>query len=162
MLQISTEFVLPQTTLDSPLFFPAWQSSQDCLNLRLSTLCAIDYGLSWFILSIWTILRYNLIFQVLIGKESTCQCRRCRRSGLNPWVRKIPLRREWQPTPVFLPENSMDRGVWWTAIHEVAESDMTEHAHITIHQIYFITHFETKNQLFFFEFPQGNICHPCE
>ena len=21
----------------------------------------------------------------------------------NPWVRKIPWRREWQPTPVFLP-----------------------------------------------------------
>ena len=23
--------------------------------------------------------------------------------GLNPWVRKIPWSREWQPTPVFLP-----------------------------------------------------------
>ena len=23
---------------------------------------------------------------------------------LVPWVRKIPLRRAWQPTPVFLPE----------------------------------------------------------
>ena len=22
--------------------------------------------------------------------------------GLNPWVRKIPWKREWQPTPVFL------------------------------------------------------------
>ena len=27
----------------------------------------------------------------------------CRRPGCNPWVRKIPWRREWQPTPVFLP-----------------------------------------------------------
>ena len=27
----------------------------------------------------------------------------CRRSGLNPWVGKIPWRRKWQPTPVFLP-----------------------------------------------------------
>ena len=26
--------------------------------------------------------------------------------GLIPWVRKIPWRREWQPTPVFLPEES--------------------------------------------------------
>ena len=24
-------------------------------------------------------------------------------TGLNPWVGKIPRRREWQPTPVFLP-----------------------------------------------------------
>ena len=31
------------------------------------------------------------------------QCRRCRRNELNPWVGKIPWRRQWQLTPVFLP-----------------------------------------------------------
>ena len=36
----------------------------------------------------------------LSGEESTCQCRRCR---FDPWVRKITWRKEWQPTPVFLP-----------------------------------------------------------
>ena len=30
----------------------------------------------------------------------------CRRSGFNSRVRKIPWRREWQPTPVFLPRES--------------------------------------------------------
>ena len=30
--------------------------------------------------------------------DSTCQCRRSR---FDPWVRKIPWRRKWQPTPVF-------------------------------------------------------------
>ena len=35
----------------------------------------------------------------LKGEESACQCRRC---GFHPWVRKIPWRRKWQPTPVFL------------------------------------------------------------
>ena len=39
----------------------------------------------------------------LSGKESTCQCRRL---GFNPWVRKVPWRRKWQPTPVFLPGKS--------------------------------------------------------
>ena len=34
-------------------------------------------------------------------KELTCQCRRC---SFDPWVGKMPWRREWQPTPVFLPE----------------------------------------------------------
>ena len=29
-----------------------------------------------------------------------------RRRGFNPWVRKIPWRREWQPIPVFLPGES--------------------------------------------------------
>ena len=37
------------------------------------------------------------------GKESACQCRR---PGFDPWVGKIPWRREWQPTPVFLPGES--------------------------------------------------------
>ena len=27
----------------------------------------------------------------------------CRRSRLDPWVGKSPWRREWLPTPVFLP-----------------------------------------------------------
>ena len=38
--------------------------------------------------------------------ESACHCRRLRRHGFNPWVRKIPWRRKWQPTPVFLPGES--------------------------------------------------------
>ena len=33
------------------------------------------------------------------GKESTCQRWRCR---FDPWVEKIPWRRKWQCTPVFL------------------------------------------------------------
>ena len=41
--------------------------------------------------------------QWLSGKESACQCRRHK---FDPWVRKIPWRRKWQPTPVFLPGKS--------------------------------------------------------
>ena len=37
------------------------------------------------------------------GKEPTCQCRRCRRHGFDPWVGKVPWRRKWQPSSVFLP-----------------------------------------------------------
>ena len=32
-------------------------------------------------------------------------CLLCRRWGFDPWVRKLPWRRKWQPTLVFLPEN---------------------------------------------------------
>ena len=31
-------------------------------------------------------------------------------------------RRKWQPTPVFLPEESRDGGAWWAAIYGVAQS----------------------------------------
>ena len=37
-------------------------------------------------------------------KEPACQCRKC---GFDPWVRKIPWRKVWQPTPVFLPGKSL-------------------------------------------------------
>ena len=33
-------------------------------------------------------------------------CRSRRRLGFDPWVWKIPWRRAWQPTPVFLPGES--------------------------------------------------------
>ena len=38
------------------------------------------------------------------GKELACQCRRHKSCRFDPWVGKIPWRRKWQPTPVFLPE----------------------------------------------------------
>ena len=44
--------------------------------------------------------------QVHSGKESACHCRRHERCGFNPCVEKIPWRRKWQPSPVFLPGES--------------------------------------------------------
>ena len=38
------------------------------------------------------------------------------------WVRKIPWRRKWQPTPVFLSGKAQDRGVWWDIVHGVEKS----------------------------------------
>ena len=63
-----------------------------------------------------------------ICKESACQCRRCKRCRFNPWVRKIPWRRNWQSIPVFLPgkfhgQRSLARYSSWS--HK--KSDTTEH-----------------------------------
>ena len=38
------------------------------------------------------------------GKEPACQSRREKRCRFDPWIGKIPWRRKWQPTAVFLPE----------------------------------------------------------
>ena len=58
------------------------------------------------------------------GKEPACQCRR---RGFDPWVRKIPWRRAWQATPVFLPGESHG---WRTLVgyspQSCEESDTTE------------------------------------
>ena len=40
------------------------------------------------------------------GKKLICQCRRHKKYGFNPWVRRMPWRRAWQPTAVFLPGES--------------------------------------------------------
>ena len=37
------------------------------------------------------------------GKESACQSRGHKRWKFDPWVGKIPWRKEWLPNPVFLP-----------------------------------------------------------
>ena len=43
--------------------------------------------------------------EVLGGSHSKV-CLQCRRPGFSPWVGKIPWKRKWQPTPVFLPGKS--------------------------------------------------------
>ena len=57
-------------------------------------------------------LRFLLIWHFLSfpgdisGKEPACQYRRLERHGFDPWIRKIPWRRAWQPTVAFLPRES--------------------------------------------------------
>ena len=48
--------------------------------------------------------------------------------GFDPWVRKIPWRGKWQPTPVFLPEKSQgQKSLVGYIVHGVTgESEMTE------------------------------------
>ena len=61
------------------------------------------------------------------GKEPICQCKRHERRGFDPWVRKIPWRRAWQPTPVFLPGKFQgQRSLVGYSLQGHKESDMTE------------------------------------
>ena len=59
--------------------------------------------------------------------QSPYICRRCKDTGLIPGSGRSPGEGKWLPTPVFLPENPMDRGAWQAIVHWVAESDTTEH-----------------------------------
>ena len=62
------------------------------------------------------------------SKESTCQCRRQHKCGFNLWVGKIPWRKKWQPTPVFLPgEFHGQRSLVGYSPWGHKESDTTEH-----------------------------------
>ena len=55
----------------------------------------------------------------LSGKESS---RQCRIHGFDPWVEKIPWRREWLPTPVFLPGEFHGQGSLVGTVHGIAKS----------------------------------------
>ena len=72
-----------------------------------------------------------------VGKESTCQCKRC---ALNNWVGKIPWRRKWKSTPVFLPEKfHRQRNLVGYSLWSLKDSDMTEplstRTYTCIHQL---------------------------
>ena len=63
------------------------------------------------------------------GKEPTLEYRRCKRLRLDSWVGKAPWRREWQPTPVFLPRKSYgQRSLVGYSPWGCKELDMTETA----------------------------------
>ena len=64
--------------------------------LKISLFCLNLFFKNWHIIA----------FRWLTSRRIQLPSRRC---GLDPWVRKIPWRRKWQPTPVFLPEASHGR-----------------------------------------------------
>ena len=58
------------------------------------------------------------------GRESACQCRRCRRWGFYPGSGRSPGEGNGSPLQYSCLENPMDRGAWWATVHGVAkESD---------------------------------------
>ena len=62
------------------------------------------------------------------------QCRRCE---FDPWDGKIPWRRQWLPTPVFLPgESHAQRSLAGYSPPGRKESDTTERLHFHFHSFY--------------------------
>ena len=71
------------------------------------------------------------------GKEPACQCRRHKRCGFDPWIRKNPWRRTWQSTPVFLPgESHGQRSLVGYSLRGHKESDITEQLTLSLSSIY--------------------------
>ena len=60
----------------------------------------------------------------LSGKESTCQCRRCR---FDPWIWKLPGGGNDNPWRYCCQGKPMDRGVRWATVHGATKSCWTTH-----------------------------------
>ena len=58
-----------------------------------------------------------------------------RRCSFDSWVGKIPWRRKWQPTPVFLPVEScrIDRGAWQATVAKVRHDWARARVHARTH-----------------------------
>ena len=54
------------------------------------------------------------------------------RNTFDQWVGKIPWRKIWHPTPVFLP-GKMDRGAWWAIVHGITKNWIWLSTHAQIH-----------------------------
>ena len=52
-------------------------------------------------------------------KESACNAGD---TGQIPGSRRFPGEGNDKPTPIFLPDNLMDRGAWWATVHRVTKS----------------------------------------
>ena len=57
---------------------------------------------------------------LLVAQSVESLCLQCRRLGLDPLVEKIPWRRKWLPTPVFLLGQSYGQRSWTTIVHGIA------------------------------------------
>ena len=67
-------------------------------------------------------------------KEPTCQCRRQKKLRFCSWVGRIPWRRAWQPTRVFLPRESHGlRSLVGYSPGGCKELDTTEQLHFHFH-----------------------------
>ena len=70
-------------------------------------------------------------------KEFACQCRRHKRCGFNPWVRKYFVLGYKILLQYPCLENIVERGAWWAIVHGVTKSQTSlstcAHTHTHVH-----------------------------
>ena len=99
--------------LSHPRWLTIWTSScgfwpPPRMTVGLRSMILFHCGL-WEIHSTWNrhediALSSWIIYKYPLSGSDGRVCLQCQRPGFDPWVRKIPWRRKWQPTPAFLPE----------------------------------------------------------
>ena len=63
------------------------------------------------------------------GKDSICQCRRCKRHSLIPGPGRCPRIRNSNPLQYSCLENFRDREAWWTTVHEITKRQTVLNTH---------------------------------
>ena len=110
VLSLGQQDPLKKEMAPTPVFLPGEFHEQRSLMATVHGLKRFghDLGLPWWL-------------------RGLSVCLQCGRPGFDPWVRKIPWRRIWEPNPVFLPGES--HGL--RSLVGRKESDTTELLHFT-------------------------------
>ena len=104
---------------------PTWKASEK--KILVNSLVKTN----WVMRKQGTILGASQV--ALVVKNLPANAGRHKRWGFDPWVGKIPWRRAWQPTPVFLPGESHGQRRWWL---QSMGSQRVRHDWVTQHTMY--------------------------
>ena len=73
----------------------------------------------------YTVLRYRI-------------CQQCRKPRFDPWVRNMPWRRKWQPTPVSLPGKSHGQIDEPGRVHSMESEDSDTTERLTLYNLHYL------------------------
>ena len=117
----SNNILMQSTEKGILLFLIVFLSEMNSLNLYTRK---YETNINWgYIQNSWLTYMLQKTSQVaLVGKNPSAKCRRCKRCKFDPWFGKIPWRRAWQPTPVFLSGESSGQRSQQATVLRVSES----------------------------------------
>ena len=123
-LHIFLLYITRRAWQPTPIFLP-WESPWTADPGRLQSMGSQRIGYDW-------VTKHSTLYNIVTINQSSLVAQlvknllQCRRLGFDPWVRKIPWRRKWQPTPVLLPgEFHGQRSSAGYSPWDPKESDMT-------------------------------------
>ena len=104
----------------------------------------------------------------LVGEESACSLGVAEDVGSILGSGRSPGGGHGTPVQYSCLENSMNRGIWWTVVHGVAESDTTEHSRVSCvwsYRFFFedeaqsFPYATTENRIMSFFLKREDFCH---
>ena len=110
------------------LWLQQWHNCSLCLRM-----CNV---LSYIYIDIYSFLGDSVIMSLLANAGDAGD-----KEGLNLWVRKIPWRRKWQPTPTFLPaefhgqRSLVDYSPWGPRARHAWSDLLHTHIHTDTHVV---------------------------
>ena len=100
-----------------------WEQTLTCYHRKGHTSIKLTFALSKaFDMALFVLHWGNGLPRWFTSKESTYQCRTCRRHSFSLWVGKIPGRGHGYLLLYSCLKNYTDRGAWWVTVHRIAKN----------------------------------------